>query len=145
MVYTVDISDPSKPGKPLPWLSVKGPNGLLLHEGKMYIASYPADGNTTPDNVVYKVNDLDNPVAEKFVTLPGQYDGLAVSSDGKYLYVSGWVPAQLTRVSLADGSMKAVGTGLETPLSGPADISVYNGKLYIPDLPASRVVVIDEQ
>lgn len=144
MVYKLDISDPFRPGTPVPWLSVKGPNGLLLHEGEMFVASYPADGNTTPENVLYRVRDLERPVAERFIDRPGQYDGLAVSSDGRYLYVSEWEPAQVSRIDLNDGSVAAVETGLEQPLSGPADISVSGGKIYIPDLPGSRVAVTDE-
>lgn len=33
---------------------------------------------------------------------------------------------------------------METPLVGPADISVSEGKIYIPDLPNSRVLVVEE-
>lgn len=145
MIYVMDITDPAKPGNPRPWLKVKGPNGLLINDGNMFIASYPADGKTIAENVVYKVGNLKKPVAEKFIDIPGQYDGLATSSDGKYLYVSGWVPAQVSRISLDNGSIDTVQTDLEQELTGPADISVSNGKIYIPDLPGSRVIVIDEK
>lgn len=145
MVYVMNISNPSNPGKPTPWLKVKGPNGLLLHEGKMFIASYPADGNTSSENIIYEVNDLEKPVAEKFINVPGQYDGLAVSSDGNYIYVSGWDPAQVSRIKITDGTMETIEINLKQKLVGPADISVKEGKIYIPDLPNSRVVVVNEQ
>lgn len=37
-------------------------------------------------------------------------------------------------------TLTPVAVTLERDLSGPADISVADGKIYIPDLPASRVV-----
>lgn len=63
-IFRVDISRPGQPGQPQEWLSVAGPNGLLLHEGSLYVASYPADGRTTDAHVVYRIADLKNPVAE---------------------------------------------------------------------------------
>ena len=47
----------------------------------MYVASYPADGNTSEKHVVYRISDLtNNPQPEKLVTVPGQYDGIAFAS-----------------------------------------------------------------
>lgn len=138
-IFRVDISRPGQPGQPQEWLSVAGPNGLLLHEGSLYVASYPADGRTTDAHVVYRIADLKNPVAEKWMEVPGQYDGLAVASDGKALYVTNWTPAQVSRIDLNTRQISPLDLKLPQALVGPADITVTGGYLYIPDLPNSRV------
>ncbi len=143
-IFRVDISRPGQPGQPQEWLSVAGPNGLLLHEGSLYVASYPADGRTTDAHVVYRIADLKNPVAEKWMEVPGQYDGLAVASDGKALYVTNWTPAQVSRIDLNTRQLSPLDFKLPQALVGPADITVTGGYLYIPDLPNSRVVVVKE-
>lgn len=143
-IFRVDISRPGQPGQPQEWLSVAGPNGLLLHEGSLYVASYPADGRTTDAHVVYSIADLKNPVAEKWMEVPGQYDGLAVASDGKALYVTNWTPAQVSRIDLNTRQLSPLDLKLPQALVGPADITVTGGYLYIPDLPNSRVVVVKE-
>lgn len=143
-IFRVDISRPGQPGQPQEWLSVAGPNGLLLHEGSLYVASYPADGRTTDAHVVYRIADLKNPVAERWMEMPGQYDGLAVASDGKALYVTNWTPAQVSRIDLNTRQLSPLDFKLPQALVGPADITVTGGYLYIPDLPNSRVVVVKE-
>lgn len=143
-VFRVDIRRPSQPGIPEAWLSVPGPNGLLLHEGMFYVASYPADGNTTEKHVVYRITDLQHPVPEKWMEVPGQYDGIALSSDGKAIYVTNWTPAQIGRIDLSTRTLKPLELKLAEPLAGPADMTVKDGYLYIPDLPNSRVVVVKE-
>lgn len=143
-IFRIDISQPSKPGSPEVWSSVPGPNGLLLHDGSLYVASYPADGNTTEKNVVYRISDLKNPSAEKWIDVSGQYDGIALSSDGKSLYVTNWTPAQISKIDFSSRTIKPLDLKLSDALVGPADITVKDGYIYIPDLPNSRVVVVKE-
>lgn len=142
-IFRIDISG-NKGYNPEEWLEVPGPNGLLINNGNMYVASYPADGNTTENNVIYKIDDIANPKLEKFVNIAGQYDGIATSTDGDYIYITNWAPASLSKVSLSDRSVTPVNISLENPLIGPADISVKEGYIYIPDLPNSRVVIVKE-
>lgn len=144
-IFKINITDPANPGEPQEWITIPGPNGLLIGDGTMYVLSYPADGNTSEKHVVYRISDLtNNPQPEKLVTVPGQYDGIAFASDGASLYVTNWTPAGISRINLRNGDLLSVGLSLEESLSGPADITVSNGKIYIPDLPASRVVIISE-
>lgn len=142
-IFRIDISR-RKGYTPEEWLQVPGPNGLLIKNGSMYVASYPADGKTTGKNVIYKIGDMANPKLEKFVDIPGQYDGIATSSDGDYIYITNWAPASVSKVNLSDRSVTPVDISLDTPLIGPADISVKDGHIYIPDLPNSRVIVVKE-
>lgn len=142
-IFRIDISG-NKGYTPEEWLQVPGPNGLLINNGSMYVASYPADGNTTGNNVIYKIGDIANPKLEKFVDIAGQYDGIAASTDGDYIYITNWAPASVSKVSLSDRSVTPVNISLDSPMVGPADISVRNGKIYIPDLPNSRVIIVKE-
>ena len=143
-IFRMDISRPDAPGKPEEWIDVAGPNGLLMDNGKMYIASYPADGVTKNENVVYCVADLKHPVPQRVSEVSGQYDGIAPAADGN-LYVTNWAPAQLARLNLKDGTIVPFKLSLQDALTGPADITVSEGKIYIPDLPNSRVIIIKEK
>lgn len=142
-IFRVDISG-NKDYIPEEWLEVPGPNGLLINNGSMYIASYPADGKTTGKNVIYKIGDMANPKLGKFVDIPGQYDGIATSTDVDYIYITNWAPASVNKIRLSDHSVTPVNISLDNPLIGPADISVKEGYIYIPDLPNSRVIVVKE-
>lgn len=144
-IFRIDISNPAAPGKPQEWATVVGPNGLLMVDGEMYVASYPADGVTKDVNVVYRIKNLSNPSPEKFIEVSGQYDGIALSKDRKSIYLTNWTPAQISRLNLSDKSLVPLELNLQEPLIGPADITVANGKIYIPDLPNSRVVIVDEE
>lgn len=143
-IFRIDISNPANPGNPQEWLSISGPNGLLIKDGTMYVASYPADGTTKPENVIYEIKNLASPKVRKLTETAGQYDGIAFAADGKSLLVTNWTPAQLSRVSLSDGSITTLNINLDKTLVGPADITVHDGYIYIPDLPNSRVVIVEE-
>lgn len=140
-IFRIDISRPSAPGKPQAWVEVAGPNGLLMHKGKMYVASYPADGVIKKENVVYCIADMKRPKLQRVTELMGQYDGLA-KADDTTLYVSNWSPAQLARLNLTDGTIEPVALSLSEDVVGPADFSVSGDYIYIPDLPNSRVIMV---
>ncbi len=143
-IFRLDITDPAQPGEPELWLEIAGPNGLVIRDGVMYVASYSPDGEAKSEHVIYRIGDLQNPVAEPFVTVPGQYDGIAFSGDGKSLYVTNWAPAGISRIDMQTREIQPVELTLETPLVGPADMTVADGKIYVPDLPNSRVVIFEE-
>ena len=140
-IFSIDISDPGAVGIPAEWVSIAGPNGLIIENGTMYVASYPADGKTTDNNVIYQITDLSKPVPEKFITTPGQYDGIALSADKKTMYITNWTPAQVCAVDMNTRKITPLDMNPEKPRSGPADITVASGTMYIPDLPNSRVIV----
>ncbi len=143
-IFRLDISDPAAAGTPEPWLEIPGPNGVVIRDGVMYVATYSPDGVATPVHVIYRIADLEQPVAEPLISVPGQYDGIAFSSDGRMLYVTNWAPAGLTAIDLATLETSPVACPVEPALAGPADISVADGRIYIPDLPNSRVVILAE-
>lgn len=141
-IYQMDISDITRAGelKPKVWCEVAGPNGLVIDGNSMYVASYPADGKTTADNVVYLIPDLSQPKPEKFITEAGQYDGLALSADKKTLYVTNWMPAGVYAINMDTKSISPL--MMKTKVAGAADMTLEGDKLYIPDLPNSQVVVL---
>lgn len=121
-IFRIDISNPAQPGQPQEWLNISGPNGLLIHDDILYVASYPADGVTKAENVIYRVENLENPSVQKLTQTTGQYDGIALAADGKSLYVTNWTPAQISRINLSDGSLSPLCVHLPENLIGPADM-----------------------
>lgn len=140
-IYRMDISRLDTVGAPVVWAEVPGPNGLLIENGTMYIASYPADGKTTDANAIYQITDLAKPAPQKFITTSGQYDGIALSADKKTMYITNWSPAEVSAINMETKAITPLNIGLEKPLIGAADITVTEERMYIPDLPNSRVVI----
>lgn len=140
-IYKIDISDPAKltTVQPVKFSNVVGANGLVLDGSRLFVASYPADGKTTEANVVYVINDITNPLPEKFINTPGQYDGVALSADKKTMYITNWDPVQVAAVNMDTKQITPL--TLTTPVESVADITLQNGTLYIPDLAGSKLVV----
>ena len=141
-IYSLDISNPARMEnvKPKLWLNVPGPNGLTIGGGEMFIATIPPDYRTvTNDNVIYRVRNLKNPVAEKFYDVAGLYDGVALSDDLKTLYISDWLTGSVTAVDVKTKKLSVI---YEEKGVGPADIAQEGGRLFIPELVGSRIISI---
>ena len=121
------------------YVDIVGANGLIVDGKAMYIASYPADGVTTSSNVIYKIEDVDAPVVSKFIEREGQYDGLALNKSK--LYFTSWVNGEVGYVDIATKEVTLLDLS-EQKIVGPADVSILNDTLYIPDLPQSRVIQV---
>lgn len=141
-IFTLDITNPAAMSTvvPIKWLDIAAPNGLLLDNGVMYVASYPVDGKATEANVIYEISDLANPVAQKFITTPGLYDGIALSNDKKTMYISNWDPANISAIDMQ--SREITPLDLTEKLVGPGDISVIGEMMYVPDLSTSKVICL---
>lgn len=139
-IYSLNIKNPARLGKPKLWLKIPGPNGLTIGGGEMFIASIPPDyKSVTAENVIYRVKNLKNPVAEKFYDVAGLYDGVALSDDLKTLYISDWATAAVTAIDIQSGKTRTIYA--EAGI-GPADIAQAGGRLFIPDIMNSRVIKI---
>ena len=139
-IYSLDVSQPARSKNPKLWLELGGVNGLTIGGGKMFIATIPVDYRTvSKENVIYVVRNLKKPVAEKFLDVPGLYDGVALSDDNKTLYVSDWLSASVVAVDVKTKKFRVV---YEEQGIGPADIAQADGMLFIPDLMNSRIICI---
>lgn len=140
-LFTLDISIPSalSANSLTEYAHIVGANGLALNGKTLYIASYPADGNTTVDNVIYVIKNIDSPVVEKLITRQGQYDGLAIKGDR--LYFSNWENGEIGYLNLDDKKVNLLEVE-GAKINGPADISILNDNLYIPNLPSSEVIIL---
>ncbi|MFR9651783.1 MAG: hypothetical protein SNG35_07160 [Rikenellaceae bacterium] len=141
-IYTLNVASPANLSSESLQLytTIPGANGLVIEDDVMYIASYPPDGNTTADNVIYTVENLRNPTPRKLFNRMGQYDGLAIEDDR--LYFTNWVDGEVGYLDLKTNAVTLLDMG-ELSFSGPADITIEDDILYIPDLPNSRLVIYE--
>lgn len=146
-IYALDATDLNLIGSPSLIGNVPGANGLVINNGYVYCASYNPDGVPNAQNVIYYADMLAGsgnleikPLIEGLT--PGQYDGVALTEDGKTLYFSSWTGSQnggvIYRYDL-DGQtpLRTIDYGVN--FGGPADICIYNSMLYIPDLVGSAI------
>ncbi len=121
---------------------VPGANGLLYDGDNLYVASYNPNGTPDEENVIYVIDNLGNPEPRPFISRMGMYDGLALNNG--WLYFTDWIDATLGRVKISDPeNIEIIPLELEQPMVGPAEIDFYDGALCIPDLPNSRVLMIN--
>lgn len=141
-IYALDATDINVIGRPALIGNVPGANGLAICDGYMYCASYNPNGTPTAENVIYyadmmagKGNLVIKPLIDGLT--PGQYDGVALTDDGSALYFSSWTGSEnggtVYRYEL-DGKtpLRTINYGVN--FGGPADICIFDGMLYIPDL-----------
>lgn len=141
-IYSLDITDPTAvdPATLQFYTNVVGANGILIDGSTMYIASFPPDLITTEENVIYRIENMDEPAITKLITRGGRYDGLALSPDGTKLYFSGWgEKGEIGWIDLQTADIQFIDLGIE--LAGPGRFVFHEGKLYIPDMPNSRIVI----
>ena len=142
-IFKLDISKPSELTKEMlvDYATIPGANGIEIDDAKMYVTSYPADGVTTDKNVIYIIEDINKPKVEKLISRQGQYDGLALSDKEDKLYFTNWINGEIGYVVLK--TKEVVIMDINYTFAGPADMLCEDDKLYIPDLPNSKIVVID--
>lgn len=123
--------------------TVPGANGMLYHDGRLFIASYNPQNIVADENLIYIIDDFYNPIPRPFISRPGLYDGLALNDNN--LYFSDWNGAVIGKIDMDNPeNIEIIDIALDKPLSGPAEISFYDGKLIIPDLPNSRIIIFKD-
>lgn len=138
-IYILDISNPDNinAASLLPYIEVPGPNGLVLDETRLYIASSNPNGNFSEDNVLYIIDDVHHPELRHLTHTAGQYDGIALSDDGTRLYFSDWNGGRIGYLTFENGEITYMPQS--KPFEGPADLTLHKGHLYVPDLLQSEV------
>ena len=138
-IYTLDTT-PSVMVNPETlslYSNVPGVNGIFIDGNSMYLAS--SDSENPADNVIYLIEDIGAPeTIVKLTEIPGVYDGLAINDKGNRLYYTNWQGGEVGYYDLKSGEMNTLDLGVE--FAGPARLAFDDGKLYIPDMPNSRVI-----
>ncbi|MFI3265067.1 MAG: hypothetical protein SNI49_03785 [Rikenellaceae bacterium] len=140
-IFKIDATDLSKfsEAQPVEWFNVIGANGMVYSNGAIFVVSYTSEPVATEANVIYKISNLDAPTLSIVSNQAERWDGLAISEDKTTLYASSWAPAQIVAIDIATGTTSVV--PIETEFIGAADFTLMDGKLYIPDLPNSSVII----
>ena len=161
-IFALDITHPENMNriKPVKWLELHGARCMAVSEkGVMYITALPESGPDIADadmeNVIYRVNDLRHPKAEKFITRkiysgdPAAdkntsiyYDGIALSEDQYALYIADF-RVKTGAILAVDIGTKEVKTIYETEGLRPADLTQTEKALYIPDMKNHRVIKLE--
>ena len=137
-VYKLDLKQ--KELKPELWLNMPSPNGIAIKNKKVYISSITKDYmNVKDENVVYLIDDINNPKITRLNKTPSLYDGIAVSKDGKIIYVSDWKTSSIIAID-KEGSEKIIYTkkGVTS-----ADITLVGDKLLIPNMQNHNVIILN--
>lgn len=141
--FKTPTSSTTFPDSPEFYTHIPGANGLAINGKNLYIASSPPDNISRNENRIYKIPDIDNPVAEMLDVKSGIYDGLAFSEDRNILYASNWEPLEIIAINLISGEMKPLHIDDQIEIKGLAAISIFNNTMFIPDLPNSKVIEIE--
>ena len=148
-LYGIDVSDLTTLSntKLIELGTIPGANGLCVSGDTFYIASYNPTGVSNEQNVIYAASiSVPNQPLTKFIpNIPhGQYDGIAISDDGQKMYFTSWITSEMQNpavfmVDLTDPEKYVRILDFGVKFLGPADITVSNGFIWIPDLAASTV------
>ncbi len=140
-IFKIDATDLSKfsETQPIEWFNVVGANGMVYSDGAIFVVSYTSEAKASEVNVIYKISNLDTPTLSIVSNQAERWDGLAISEDKTTLYASSWAPAQIVAIDIATGATEVV--PFETEFVGAADFTLMDGKLYIPDLPNSSIII----
>lgn len=145
-IFGIDASNIDVLGKPNIIGRVPGANGIIVNGGRIYCASYNAGGTPSEENVIYYA-DIATSASEVVIKplikglKPGQYDGLALTANGATLYFSSWTGENggviYSYALNGETPVRKIDFGVE--FGGPADICIFGGMIYIPDLPKSTL------
>lgn len=137
-IYKLNLKEDNL--KPELWLNIPSPNGIAIKKGRAVVVSITKDfKNIKDENLVYIIKDINNPTVEKLNSTPLLYDGAAISKDNKKIYVSDWLTSSIYEVNM-NGEQKVI---FYKKGMTPADITLKNNKLIIPDMLNHRVIIYE--
>ena len=96
-------------------------------------------GTSSQENVIYVVEDFNNPVPKPFISRSGQYDGLAIKNG--WLYFSDWNNGTIGKINLGKPD-QIITLNTDFTMQGPAQISFFDDYLCIPDLVGSKIFML---
>ena len=95
--------------------------------------------NIKDENVIYVIEDINNPEIKKLNKTPLLYDGIAISKNEETIYVSDWKTSSIIAIN-KDGAEKTIYTRKGMT---PADIALIDNKLFIPDMQNHNIIVLN--
>lgn len=129
------------------WLKSKelnGPNGLAFDSRKNFLVIASMGKGTPEAGGTLKAVDITNKkiinIGQEGITVPfGILDGLQISSDGKYYYVSDW---NAKNIHVVESSGKGYHQLLNSSILGIADFKYVDSKkeFVIPIMPENKIV-----
>ena len=160
-IFTLDISHPEKMGRvqPKKWLELQGVECMAVGNGVMYITAPPENGPDTEEadmeNIIYRVSDLGHPQTEKFISkkvysgnpaadknVSVYYEGITLSEDNHALYVADH-RVKTGAILVIDIGTKEMRTIYEAEGLDPADLTLTDKALFIPDMKNHRILKLE--
>ena len=160
-IFTLDITHPENMNRvqPKKWLELQGVKCMAVGDGVMYITALPENGPDTEEadmeNVIYRVTDLRHPQAEKFISkkvysgnpaadknVSVYYEGITLSEDNYALYVADH-RVKTGAILVVDIGTKEMRTIYEAEGLDPADLTLTDKALFIPDINNHRILKLE--
>lgn len=138
-IYALDISNLAHidVGSLAVYAVVPGATSLCVSDYHLFIGSSTTYGEPTEFNVIYMIDDLSNPVAQPITHRIGQYQDLALTSDGESLYFIDKNSDKLGRLEFATGVVDFIGVPMKW--QSPSSLVWWNDQFVIADRSMSTI------
>ena len=138
-IYALDISNLAHidVGSLAVYAVVPGATSLCVSDYHLFIGSSTKYGEPTEFNVIYMIDDLSNPVAQPITHRIGQYQDLALTSDGESLYFIDKNSDKLGRLEFATGVVDFIAVPMKW--QSPSSLVWWNDQFVIADRSMSTI------
>lgn len=137
MIFKVDLASKSYTELPT-GKTIAGVNGLFYDKGsnRLYVNGFGSDNK--PNGIVGYVN-LTNHEFTQLGNIEGYYDGIWLK--GNMLYVSNWVGFEKKGIiqTIDVASRKVSELKLSEPITGPADFTITDTTLIVPEMMTGEI------
>ena len=138
-IYALDISNLAHidVGSLAVYAVVPGATSLCVSDYHLFIGSSTTYGEPTEFNVIYMIDDLSNPVAQPITHRIGQYQDLALTSDGESLYFIDKNSDKLGRLEFATGAVDFIAVPMKW--QSPSSLVWWHDQFVIADKSMSTI------
>ncbi len=138
-IYALDISNLAHidVGSLAVYAVVPGATSLCVSDYHLFIGSSTTYGEPTEFNVIYMIDDLSNPVAQPITHRIGQYQDLALTSDGESLYFIDKNSDKLGRLEFATGVVDFMAVPMKW--QNPSSLVWWHDQFVIADKSMSTI------
>ena len=138
-IYALDISNLAHidVGSLAVYAVVPGATSLCVSDYHLFIGSSTTYGEPTEFNVIYMIDDLSNPVPQAITHRIGQYQDLALTSDGESLYFIDKNSDKLGRLEFATGVVDFMAVPMKW--QNPSSLVWWHDQFVIADKSMSTI------